>query len=68
MHVSPSVRPSVRLSMYSCEQNAGRIYYPIEMKFSKQYFFGPRTNPIEIGENRIKFRYSSHIYLHPISG
>ena len=33
MHVSPSVR----LSMYSCEQNAGRIYYPIEMKFCKQH-------------------------------
>ena len=47
-----SVRPSVRLS--------------IQMKFCKNHLFVPRTNPIEIGDNRSKFRYSSHIYLRPI--
>ena len=57
---------SVSLSICSCEQNAGRIYYPIKMKFCTNHLFGPRTNPIEIGDNRSKFRYSSHIYLRPI--
>ena len=61
-----SPRPSVRLSTYSCEQNTGRIYWPIEIKFGINHFFGPRTNPLEIGDNRSKFRYSSHIYLRPI--
>ena len=58
--------PSVRLSMYFCEQSTVRIYCPIQMKFCTNHLFGPRTNPIEIGDNRSKFRYSSHIYLRPI--
>ena len=58
--------PSVRLSMYVCKQCTVRIYCPIQIKFCTNYLFGPMTNPIEIGDNRSKFRYSSHIYLRPI--
>ena len=58
--------PSVFLSMYFCEQSTVRIYYPIQLIFCTNHLFDPRTNPIEIGDNRSIFRYSYHIYLPPI--
>ena len=54
------------LSLYFCKQSTVRIYCPIQMKFCTSHLFGPRTNPIEIGDNWSKFSYSSHIYLRPI--
>ena len=63
-----SVRPSVRPSVCRCKiVNKVQVAFIIRFGwFGTSHLFGPRTNPIEIGKNRFRFRYSSHIYFRPI--
>ena len=55
-----SVCPSVCVSMYSCAQSTGHKWQHIWMKFGMVAFFGPRTIPIDFGNNRSMFRPSPH--------